>query len=515
MLHGITISTDAPYTHELHDQYSESEYSSAAHDVQARSDIMNYIEKSSASSKVLSKTIKWSRIFTSIFLYVLIPTYLSCSPSGRYNINLTRKCIDIARSVSRLHSMFPGNMSLEDRCKRYAVTSSILGSKDRSRRVAIDTVVGDVHILQRYHDEIFPADLGPLYMNIIDGFRLSQLEPALLDVIECLHQVDTPAAKAYLGNREIGVIIDLYNRVVRSPDTKIDIDTVHCLSKHPAFGMSLIRLFTKYLPNAPTIDLDKRILGASSSSTSTSKRLLTPYKYREFDRLQKQRQKIMEPESFLEKARIRKRKRGQRLREQEQQLRESQRQAFDRSVQRYRQHQRQLSEIGRHPSVLNVQSPFGLTFDPANSIPGTRPQQDSGPVSNMPNPIKPAFVGALRSTTHGHEQLLRYDSHRQASIGPIIDTFSPDGVSQAPHENRFDSTGIELVQHPQENKRYNYFTETETEDGQRGSLNSPSICNLQSFGADAGESFGDLTSYSSQFDETEVVVRAFKDQSPK
>lgn len=243
-------------------------------------------------------------------------------------------CEDIAEAIVYIHENSPDQMTLEDKCIRYAVMASMIKPKGRLHDKAVILVLKmpEDQLLGLYR-ELDDNQIGGHFMTAIDGFRAaSMLGPPFLELIECIKKINTPSVKVYLDGEELNMILRLYRQVLKDPDTKISFNDIDIRGFHRAFIISLMHLFKDHIQSDSEIyhNLKDRI-GDEASSSGRKQRIipkgpitdserwemrreerrgLASHRHREQERLRKQRLKILDSDSEREKARLRKLKRS-------------------------------------------------------------------------------------------------------------------------------------------------------------------------------------------------------------
>lgn len=84
-------------------------------------------------------------------------------------------------------------------------------------------------------------------MSAIDNYRTSQLVPPVLDLIECLKQIDVPLVEKYLDNDELKMTIYLYQQALDSPFKHIDLDNFDLDKFHTALRVNLRAILRGHL----------------------------------------------------------------------------------------------------------------------------------------------------------------------------------------------------------------------------------------------------------------------------
>lgn len=187
-----------------------------------------------------------------------LSTTIRCSPNEGDDIEDTAPC-NFAEAVNRLYRTLPDEMPLESKCKRYAVMLSIFKTRVAPNQLAllqVSALQGD--ILNLLYEGISKTDLTRRYIAAIDVYRTSHLEPAFIDLFECLRRVDTPLAKTYLNDKELSLIVDLYKQALGPPPTVIDLDLVDLSTFHPAFRTALKNLFGRHFETTQRISTGRK-----------------------------------------------------------------------------------------------------------------------------------------------------------------------------------------------------------------------------------------------------------------
>lgn len=229
--------------------------------------------------------------------------------------NIHLKCNDV---LDHVHASFPDEMALEDRCKRYAVVSSLLSAKGRPQHMAraIICQMSGEEIDRMYLALEADDELPRLFMTAIDGYRASKLGPAFLELIECLKPINRPYIGTYLHNPELVLVVDLYKRVLQSPEMKLDLGNMQLEHFSHAFLRRLGYLFENNLHESaarPMRDNDSSRNGKLRQRVfpwgrRDPEELSTRHHHREQERLRNYRLKLLDP-TIREKAREQQRQR--------------------------------------------------------------------------------------------------------------------------------------------------------------------------------------------------------------
>lgn len=167
---------------------------------------------------------------------------------GTLQLYKTGRFKDIAQAVSFLKENLPANVSIEEQCKKYAVLSDIaLLKKFPYQQTVLDVARMGVDTLNEYYDKLPHDRISYSYMGVVDRYRVTQLAPALIDLIECLKWIDTPSARTYLSNQEINLIAHVYKQVLEDPGRKIDQISLDLHRFRPEFQKSFEKLFKEHL----------------------------------------------------------------------------------------------------------------------------------------------------------------------------------------------------------------------------------------------------------------------------
>lgn len=145
--------------------------------------------------------------------------------------------------------------------------------------------------LDKYYEQIDTDRLNYLYMCAIDRYRVTQLEPPFIELVECLQRVDDDRARNYLENPELIIILGLYKQALGMPsETMVNLADLDLTAFYPSFHETLRNLFSKYF------DVDS-ILGATSADPSTTQQQsqggLSRSGRREQTRLTSQRRRLL------------------------------------------------------------------------------------------------------------------------------------------------------------------------------------------------------------------------------
>lgn len=185
-----------------------------------------------------------------LILTSFVLSILNCIDGGsieNVNIDVTTPCENVAEAISRLYRSLPDQMPLQARCKRYAVFLSMADAGGSTFQLALLQLSGlQERFLDLLYKEITTADLAARYMTVIDTYRTTHLEPAFIDLIECLSEIHTPSAETYLDNPELIVIVELYKRALVLPADEINLGLIDLSAFDPEFRTTLKNLFERH-----------------------------------------------------------------------------------------------------------------------------------------------------------------------------------------------------------------------------------------------------------------------------
>lgn len=214
--------------------------------------------------------------------------------------NQARRFRDVVDAVNFLHDNLPAQSTLDEKCKKYAVVSSIaLSEKVPHRQSILNAMSLDENQLDKEYRAINIDRKIHVYLTTIDRYRIVGLAPAFIDIIECLRKIDTPAINIYLNHQELVIVLDLYKQVLGLPGTQIDPKSLHPNQFSPAFWESLKNLFERYFQifgQASSLDDDTNYASSQSLDDSISRRQRHLRQRRERSRLFSLRQRMMDPE---------------------------------------------------------------------------------------------------------------------------------------------------------------------------------------------------------------------------
>lgn len=208
--------------------------------------------------------------------------------TGRFN--------DIAQAINFMQPYLPINISSDEMCRRYAVLSDVaLEERLPYKSTVLRIAKLDKDDLDKHYEQLDSGRISWLYMCAIDRYRLTQLAPPIIALVECLRQVDNDGARKYLKNQELIITIDLYKQVLGIPsETMTDIESLDFTKFYPTFRETLRNLFSKYF------DVDSIIGHASpvpsrakSSDYKQARRELFRSRRREQSRLTQQRMRLV------------------------------------------------------------------------------------------------------------------------------------------------------------------------------------------------------------------------------
>lgn len=290
--------------------------------------------------------------------------------------------VSTLEAIDHLYSSLPQQMLLEEKCKRYAVVLLVIGSKGRINQLKLSELLTlDTTELDRICYNVKPENLSALFMNAIDGYRVTELRPTFLELVKCLELIDTPYVEKFLASDELKLIIHLYKEVTLSPHIQIDLDQYGLDSYHPAFRTSLNNLFSKYLSSGGTsrsVVNKKRKNPRAATAVQRELEQMTEEqrkqirrewhrdrqskhrlekekleKHREQERLRQQRIRLLYPEKQREKEKMKSKLR--RDREREKRLLKKQQQQDDKEQRQQPVHRRLRLDFHRERRKLQLQ----------------------------------------------------------------------------------------------------------------------------------------------------------------
>lgn len=232
--------------------------------------------------------------------------------SGR--TSLLKYFNDVPDAINYMYRRLPRDMSLEDKCKKYAVLAlDTTTYRDPNEGTADKVITMNDERLDRLYRAIDTNRLMKLFMTAIDRYRVTQLAPAFVDIVECLKMIDSPVARAFVDDDELALILDMYKRVLGRDDLEIDINRVDLAQFRQAYKLALENLFAAHYHidtlNEPQIVRKKsnRTNQQAGSSSEDPKRGLSSdkvsFRRRERSRLDQRRKRFLEPESIRDKDR--------------------------------------------------------------------------------------------------------------------------------------------------------------------------------------------------------------------
>lgn len=228
------------------------------------------------------------------------------------------KCFhDMSDALSHMHQHLPSHLSMDDKCKRYAVLA--LDAKtylNPNEQTSENVLALDTDELDELYREMGSEQKMSLFMSVIDRYRATQLAPAFLDIVECLSLIDAPEAEAFVNHEELTLISDMYKRLLGRQDLQMDISAVNLTTFSSAFISALGNLFTGYYDintsRQPHIILTSfgadgksvsKLIASTSTSHHKSSRLSpdeVTFRRRERARLERRRKRFLEPDRVRE-----------------------------------------------------------------------------------------------------------------------------------------------------------------------------------------------------------------------
>lgn len=237
-------------------------------------------------------------------LFLIISAVLVCDISCTKRQPERERLRDVAQAITRLNENLPGRTTMDERCKRYAVLASrTIAERTPYLRTVSKVLALDDKELDEIYEKLGIDRIIYAYVSAIDKYRVTELAPAFINLIECLARIDTPVVRAYLNNQELTIISNLYKQVLGLPGTKVDLRNLDLTKFCTAFWTSLKYLFSPYLDihsifSSASIGVGDTNFQSSGSASemqqSQTERNL--FQRRERSRLINQRLRIMDPD---------------------------------------------------------------------------------------------------------------------------------------------------------------------------------------------------------------------------
>lgn len=209
---------------------------------------------------------------------------ISCTNEDPYAI---RRFRDISEALNYMYEHLPDRMTVDDKCKRYAVA---LAERLPYQKTVSNVMAMDKAELNKSYGKMDIDRIISVYMNAIERYRMTQLAPALIDVVECLKLINLPAVNAYLNHHELVILLDLYKQVLGLPAGEIDPKNLNPTILGRAFWASLENLFGQNLDIFSQYRQDQQVDGQKSRTNPHSSQR------RERSRLISLRQRMLDPE---------------------------------------------------------------------------------------------------------------------------------------------------------------------------------------------------------------------------
>lgn len=269
--------------------------------------------------------LKW--MYLAISLSVLRCISCGQNETAPQNPRNLKRFQDIPQALNYMYGYLPEFMPMEEKCKRYAVLASCTPNGLPYESTVKEIVMMHNNILNRHYRELEPDKLILLYSTTIDRYRVTQLAPPFIDLIECLKNIDIPEATEYAFDEELVLLLDIYKRILGRTDTVLELEKLDLFKFPQAFFAALNQLFKGFIEvdmaldsaYQPSITIT-RTLQPGEQLPFYSKRELTDeqikFRRRERSRLAQRRIRILDAESL--------RNQNRRSREQRQEKRKRQ-----------------------------------------------------------------------------------------------------------------------------------------------------------------------------------------------
>lgn len=235
-----------------------------------------------------------------LFVVLSLTGVIDCAkdkydPSFIYN---TGRFVDIAQAINFMQGYLPFPISFEEKCERYAVLSDIALEERIPTKETVLKIAGmSKRNLDEHYEQINKGRRSWLYMCAIDRYRITNLAPPFLELVECLKQIDEEGVRRYLDNEEVIILLNLYKRVIGlQPDVAINISNLDLTRFHPNFRESLKNHFSKYSDIASILGEPEAKRTETATNSSEWRKEQFKRRRREQSRLTAQRMRMVKPE---------------------------------------------------------------------------------------------------------------------------------------------------------------------------------------------------------------------------
>lgn len=209
---------------------------------------------------------------TIVVLLICICKNVLCKPTEHEDARQIRiiRYRDVPEATNFLHESMDDQMPMAERCKRYAVLLKIATSSVPYEATVAHLARLPEDVLDKHLQKTDIENISSLFMSAIDKYRVLQLNPAFLELIECLGQFNIPAVKTFLQDPELTLIKDSYRELLDKPDTVLDLDSFDLRAYNPTFRISFRFLFKDHLKDGSSLDEFQPISRAGPASRGTT-----------------------------------------------------------------------------------------------------------------------------------------------------------------------------------------------------------------------------------------------------
>lgn len=190
----------------------------------------------------MDSSFRWRRPIITLAVLFVINT-IACTPIENDIHKETRRFKDTTKALNYMHELLPDNISLEEKCKRYALLLAMAAATGPNHESDVHELVRmDNRQLDERYQAIDDNRLGLLYMRATEKYRIGRLARPFLEIISCLGKIDTLSARRFLNDPELLIIVNLYKQSLGLPAVTISLDKIKA-QFHPMFLASLRNLF--------------------------------------------------------------------------------------------------------------------------------------------------------------------------------------------------------------------------------------------------------------------------------
>lgn len=242
------------------------------------------------------------RIIVIVILSLTVNFVLGGGNKNRtpFNPHTSERFQDITKAISLMHKCLPGHLSTDEKCKRYSVLSIKPITEKVPYETALSVAMMESAEVNAHYDELDESQIIWNYMIALDRYRVTQLAPPFLEILECLRRINTAEARRYLDNPEIVLIANLYRRALGLlNESSVDMVRIDFDKFHESFKTTVRNLFRPFFEIDESGNISMRSVSSRDAAVQEGQQIPDQLFYRrEQARVAQHRLRVMHSEAL-------------------------------------------------------------------------------------------------------------------------------------------------------------------------------------------------------------------------